>query len=153
MNIEDLSVEEICKRINIQTNLIDLQSKNEKKRISALTTLATITKLTKRRDALYALCGYYLLEIENIDDIELFFDAIRNLDSIELLKLILKDISEDRNIFRRRVFIDDFLRKLSTSVIKADEKDRNEIILLIENSVWGEKLKRKFLYHLDIENF
>jgi len=153
MNIEDLSVEEICKRINIQTNLIDLQSKNEKKRNSALTTLATITKLTKRRDALYALCGYYLLEIENIDDIELFFDAIRNLDSIELLKLILKDISEDRNIFRRRVFIDDFLRKLSTSVIKADEKDRNEMILLIENSVWGEKLKRKFLHHLDIENF
>ena len=153
MNIEDLSVEEICKRINIQTNLIDLQSKNEKKRNSALTTLATITKLTKRRDALYALCGYYLLEIENIDDIELFFDAIRNLDSIELLKLILKDISEDRNIFRRRVFIDDFLRKLSTSVIKADEKDRNEMILLIENSVWGEKLKRKFLYHLDIEKF
>ena len=130
MNIEDLSVEEICKRINIQTNLIDLQSKNEKKRNSALTILATITKLTKRRDALYALCGYYLLEIENIDDIELFFDAIRNLDSIELLKLILKDISEDRNIFRRRVFIDDFLRKLSTSVIKADEKDRNEMILL-----------------------
>jgi hypothetical protein len=42
---------------------------------------------------------------------------------------------------------------LSTSVIKADEKDRNEIILLIENSVWGEKLKRKFLYHLDIEKF
>ncbi len=153
MNIENLTVEEICERINIQANLIDLQSKNKKKINSALTTLATITKLTKRRDALYALCGYYLLEIENIDEIEFFFDAIRGLDSIELLKLILKDISEDRNIFRRRVFIDDFLHKLSTSVIKADEKDRNEIILLIENSVWGEKLKRKFLYHLDIEKF
>ena len=88
--MEDLTVEEICRRINIQTNLKDLQSKNKKKINSALTTLATITKLTKRRDALYAF------------------------------------------------------------VIKADEKDRNEIILLIENSVWGEKLKRKFLYHLDI---
>ena len=151
--MEDLTVEEICEKINIQANLIDLQSKNKKKINSALTTLATITQLTKRRDALYALCGYYLLEIENIDEIEFFFDAIRNLDSIELLKLTLKDISEDRNIFRRRVFIDDFLRKLSTSVIKADEKDRNEIILLIENSVWGEKLKRKFLYHLDIDKF
>ncbi len=151
--MEDLTVEEICEKINIQANLIDLQSKNKKKINSALTTLATITQLTKRRDALYALCGYYLLEIENIDEIEFFFDAIRNLDSIELLKLTLKDISEDRNIFRHRVFIDDFLRKLSTSVIKADEKDRNEIILLIENSVWGEKLKRKFLYHLDIDKF
>ena len=151
--MKDLTVEEICRRINIQRNLNDLQSKNKKKRNSALTTLATITQLTKRKDALYALCGYYLLEIEHIDDIKLFFDAIRNLDSIELLKLILKDISEDGNIFRRKVFIDDLLRKLSTSVIKADEKNRNEIILLIENSVWGEKLKRKFLYHLDIEKF
>ena len=150
MNMEDLTVEEICRRINIQANLNDLQSKDKKKIRSALTTLATITQLTKRKDALYALCGYYLLEIENMDEIEFFLDATRNLYSIELSKLILKDISKDRNIFRRRIFIDDFLRNLSTSVIKADERDRNEIKLLIENSVWGEKLKRKFLYHLDI---
>lgn len=151
MNIENYTVEEICEGINIQANLVDLQSKNKNKISSALTTLATITQLTKRKDTLYALCGYYLLEIENMDEIEFFFDATRNSNSIELSKLILKDISEDRNIFRRRVFIDDFLRKLSTSVIKADEKDRNEIILLVENSVWGVKLKSKFLYHLDAE--
>ena len=151
--MEDLTVEEICERINIQANLIDLQSKNKKKINSALTTLATITKLTKRRDALYALCGYYLLEIENIDEIEFFFDAIRGLDSIELLKLILKDISEDKNIFRRRLFIDDFLRKLSIAIIKANAKDKNEIKLLIENSVWGEKLKKKFLYQMETEKF
>ena len=150
MNIENYTVEEICEKINIQSNLVDLQSKNKKKVRSALTTLATITQLTKRKDALYALCGYYLLEIKNMDEIELFLDATRNLYSIELSKLILKDISKERNIFRRRVFIDDFLRKISTSAINADEKDRNEIKLLIENSVWGEKLKRKFLYHLDI---
>jgi len=83
--MEDLTVEEICRRINIQANLNDLQSKNKEKRKSALTTLATITQLTKRRDALYALCGYYILEIESIDGIELFFDAIRSLDSIQLL--------------------------------------------------------------------
>jgi hypothetical protein len=83
-NMEDLTVEEICKKINIQANLIDLQSKNKKRINSALTTLATITSLTKRRDALYALCGYYLLEIEHIDEIEFFFDAIRNLDSMNL---------------------------------------------------------------------
>ncbi len=82
--MEDLTVEEICRRINIQANLNDLQSKNQEKRNSALTTLATITQLTERKDALYALCGYYILEIESTDDIELFFDAIRNLDSIQL---------------------------------------------------------------------
>ncbi len=151
--MEDLTVEEICRRINIQANLNDLQSKNKEKRNSALTTLATITQLTKRRDALYALCGYYILEIESIDDVELFFDAIRNLDSIQLLKLILKDIAKEKYMFRRRLFIDTFLRKLSASIITADEKDKSEIEQLIKNSVWGEKLKRNFLYHMDIEKF
>ncbi len=151
--MEDLTVEEICRRINIQANLNDLQSKNQEKRNSALTTLATITQLTERKDALYALCGYYILEIESIDDVELFFDAIRNLDSIQLLKLILKDIAKEKYMFRRRLFIDTFLRKLSASIITADEKDKSEIEQLIKNSVWGEKLKRNFLYHMDIEKF
>lgn len=151
--MEDLTVEEICKKINIQANLIDLQSKNKKRTNSALTTLATITNLTKRRDALYALCGYYLLEIENIDEIEFFFDAIRNSDSIEFLKLILKDISQEKNIFRRRLFIDDFFRKLSMAITKANAKDKNELKELIENSVWGEKLKKKFLYQMETEKF
>ena len=93
------------------------------------------------------------LEIKSIDDIELFFDAIRNLGSIELFKLILKDIAKAKNVYRRRLFIDIFLRKLSASIISVDEKDKNEIKQLIENSVWEEKLKRKFLYHMGIENF
>jgi hypothetical protein len=145
VNMEGLSVEEICSRINIQSNLKDLLSKSKEKRISALTTLATITQLTNRRDALYALCGYYILEVLNIDDIELFFNAIRNMDSIELMKLILKDLAKDKNVFKRRLFIDDFLRKLSESTESANEKDKAEIRQLIENSVWGEKLKKKFL--------
>ena len=36
----------------------------------------------------------------------------RNLESIELLKVILRDIAKDKNIFRRRLLIDNFLRKL-----------------------------------------
>jgi hypothetical protein len=31
MNMEDLTVEDICRRINIQANLNDLQSKNKEK--------------------------------------------------------------------------------------------------------------------------
>ena len=151
MNIKDLSVEEICRRVSIQKNLIDLQSRNKTKARSAITSLAAIIKLGGRKDALYALCGYYILEVEHIDDIELFFGAIRNIESLELLKLILKDITKYKNIFRRRLFIEDFLRRLSSSMLKSDAKFKNEIKLLIENSVWGEKLKRKFLYHLDIE--
>ena len=79
MNIKDLTVEEICRRINIQANLNDLQSKSMEKRNSALTTLVTITQLTKSRDALYALCGYYILEIKSIDDID--EEVLKNLIS------------------------------------------------------------------------
>jgi hypothetical protein len=42
---------------------------------------------------------------------------------------------------------------LSASIISADEKDENEIKQFIENSVWGDKLKKKFLYNMDIEKF
>jgi hypothetical protein len=42
---------------------------------------------------------------------------------------------------------------LSASIISADEKDKKEIKQLIRNSVWGEKLKRKFLYQMDVEEF
>ena len=41
--MKDLTVEEICRRINIQANLNDLQSKSIEKRNSALKTLVTIT--------------------------------------------------------------------------------------------------------------
>ena len=46
--MEDLTVEEICRRINIQANLNDLQLKNKEKRNSALTTLVTITQLKRK---------------------------------------------------------------------------------------------------------
>jgi hypothetical protein len=42
---------------------------------------------------------------------------------------------------------------LSASIVTADEKDKNEIKELIENSAWGKKLKKKFLYHMDKEKF
>ncbi len=153
MDIEELDIEEILKKTNIQNHLINLQSKNKNKIKSALTTLATITKLTKRKDALYALCGFYLLEIKCIDDIEFFLDATRNSYSIEIFKLILKDISKDKNIFRRKLFIDDIIRNLAAIIMNANTEEKAEIEFLIENSFWGEKLKDKFLCKLEPEEF
>ncbi len=69
------------------------------------------------------------------------------------MSLCVHSIAKDKNVFRRRLFLDTFLRKLSASIISADEKDENEIKQLIENSVWGDKLKKKFLYNMDIEKF
>lgn len=153
MRIENLTIEEILERINIQANLLDLQSDNKQEVNNALSTLANIAKHTNRRDALYALCGYYLLEIKDIDDIEEFFYAIRVTNSIELVKLILRDISKYKNIFRRRIFVNKFMQSMSAVVLDANTKDKREITSIIANSAWGEKLKNKYYCQLKTKIF
>ena len=39
------------------------------------------------------------------------------------------------------------------AITKANAKDKNELKELIENSAWGEKLKKKFLYQMETEKF
>ena len=153
MKIEDLSIEEIYQNANIQSNLIDLQSKNKDKILSALNTLASITKCTNRRDALYALYGYYALEMKSIDEIEFFFQATRFSFSFELYKLILIDLSKNKNAYRQRRFIDDFIYSFSAVTINCDETEISEVKAIIQDSVWGEKLKKKFITKMELEKF
>ena len=153
MKVEDLSIEEICQKANIQSNLADLQSRNRDRINSALSTLASITKNTNRRDALYALCGYYALEAKSIDEIEFFFRATRSSYSFELYKLILVDLSRNKNVYRQRTLIDDFLYTFSGVIINCSETEIDEVKAIIQNSVWGEKLKSKFLIGIGIEEF
>ena len=104
MKIEDYTLEDICEKINIQSHLSDLQSGKKTQIKSALTTLSSIVSITKRKDALYALLGYYLLEINSTEEIEKFFDLTKNTNSIDLYRLILQDISKHKNIFRKKLF-------------------------------------------------
>lgn len=144
MNIELFSIEDICIQTNIQSKLLDLQSNNKDKIKSALTTLATITQNTNRRDALYAMCGFYKLEIKDSDEIIFFFQAIKHSYSIDLYKLILQDISKNKNIYRQKIFIEEFLNLLMGVLMNSSNVELNEIMTIIDRSVWGEKLKLKF---------
>ncbi len=153
MKIEDLSIEEIYQKANIQSNLIDLQSKNKDRINSALNTLASITKNTNRRDALYALYGYYAIEAKSMDEIEFFFRATMYSYSFELYKLILIDLSKNKNVYRQKKFIHDFLYTFSAIIINCNETEINEVKAIIQNSVWGEKLKNKFFIKIEIEEF
>ena len=63
MKIEDYTLEDLCEKTNIQSHLSNLQSRKKTQIKPALTTLSLIVSITKRKDALYALLGYYLLEI------------------------------------------------------------------------------------------
>ena len=145
MKIENHTLEDLCEKINIQSHLSDLQSGKKTKIKPALTTLSSIVSITKRKDALYALLGYYLLEINSTEEIENFFDLTKNSNSIDLCMIILKDISKHKNIFRKKLFIDNFLRNLSGVIICAKDEEIDKIKDLIQKSEWGEKLKKKFL--------
>lgn len=90
--------------------------------------------ITKRKDALYALLGYYLLEINSTEEIEKFFDLTKNTNSIDLYRLILQDISKHKNIFRKKLFIDDFLRNLSGVTMHAKDEELNKIKEIIQKS-------------------
>ena len=92
MKIEDYTLEDICEKINIQSHLSDLQSGKKTQIKSALTTLSSIVSITKRKDALYALLGYYLLEINSTEEIEKFFDLTKNTNSIDLYRLPHEEI-------------------------------------------------------------
>ena len=145
MKIEDYTLEDLCEKTNIQSHLSNLQSGKKTQIKPALTTLSLIVSITKRKDALYALLGYYLLEINSTEEIENFFDLTKNANSIDLYRLILQDISKHKNIFRKKLFIDDFLSNLSGVTMHTKDEELNKIKDIIQKSEWGEKLKNKFL--------
>jgi hypothetical protein len=143
--IEDLSPEEFCKRINIQSNILDLRSKDKERVKSALNTLSLIANFTDRKDALYVLVGYYATEVRTVDEIISFFHDTGAASSIDLYMMILKDLVKIKDISRQRLFVNDFLRNLTMFFTESDDDRKNEMRMLIENSAWGDKLKRKFI--------
>lgn len=152
--IESLTIEEICKRLNIQSNMLALQSRDKGQVKSALHTLSTITRLANRKDALYVLVGYYRTEIRTIDEIIDFFYCTEMAYSVDLAMMVLKDLVKFKDISKQRIFVTKFLRHLSMLFLRyLDEERKKEVRTLIENSVWGYKLKRKFLDNLFYENF
>jgi hypothetical protein len=145
MNIENLSIEAILANANIQHNLIDLQSGDKEVVRRALGTLTAVTQYGNRKDSLYALIGYYQLEVKTLDDIEFFFNATRNLHSPELIYLILKDLARNREAPRRRLFMKDVLRCFPLVLRTATSKQAESLVQIVESAVWGDKQKARFL--------
>jgi len=153
--IEHLSPEELCKLTDIQPHLVALQSKDREKIKSALGTLSTITRLTDRKDALDAMVGYYRTDARTIDEIvDFFHDTGSVASSIDLFVMVLKDLVKFKDLgSRRRLFTHDFLSDLNVVLRHSDITRKSEVRTLIENSAWGEKLKRKFIDALFYREF
>ncbi len=153
IKIEDLSIEELCRQVNIQSNLFDLQTKDKGKVKSALNTLCTITKHTDRKDALYVLVGYYKTEVRTIDEIIDFFYSTEMAFSVDLSMMVLSDLVKFKDLGSRRIFVHDLLSHLSLFRRHINDERKNEIRTLIQNSAWGDKTKRKFLDSLFYREF
>ena len=151
MKIEDISIEEICRVQNIDKILSDLASDDWTKKDSAVRQLATNYSISKRKEIIYVLCGYYVVKIKGFAQIERFFDQLNFCYHIELFKLMLKDLAEIKDLYRNRCFIDSFISALHSAVYRIDNEDCiGELMNIIENSNWGQKLKDRFIKSLSI---
>jgi len=137
-------LEEIFRTMNIQGNLTDLLSKDPNEVQTALRPLASVAQMGQRRECLYALLGYYLLEVKTLEDRELFFQVTHVLFSPELFFCQMKDLIGIKDLARRRLFTHELCSHLSRVFAKADEANKVAMLELIEGGQWGEKLKEQF---------
>ena len=148
IKINDLSLEELYGSINIQAKLTDLQSKDREKIKRALQALSAIAGSTERKDCLYALAGYYQMEIKTLDDIEFFFEATKISNSPELFRLIFMDLTKNKDASRRRLFMDDVLRQFALIIYRSTRDQAESFFEMIESSEWGDKQKDRFFEKL-----
>jgi hypothetical protein len=148
MKENGIPIEKILEKINIQSNLIDLQSGNREKVRSALNALAGVTLLSKRKDSLYALVGYYVMEVKTLEQIEFFFKETKSIRSPDLAYLILKDLTQFKEASKHRLLINDFLNHLSDIQVLKTSIGIEPFIQLVEHAEWGEKQKRRFIEEL-----
>jgi len=148
IKINDLSLEELYGSINIQAKLTDLQSKDREKIKRALQTLSAMAGSTERKDCLYALAGYYQMEIKTLDDIEFFFEATKISNSPELFRLIFMDLTKNKDASRRRLFMDDVLRQFALIIYRSTRDQAESFFEMIESSEWGDKQKDRFFEKL-----
>ena len=153
INLNDFTVEELYKKMSIENVLKKLESKDMSDSYDALKTLANIFKYTKQNNALYILCGYYILNVHTKDELSFFITYTKDSNSYQLFKLILKDVSQEKDFYRRKDTVDNMLSMLSSIIYnKITKKEEENIISLIEDSQWGVKMKKKFLDKFIVED-
>ncbi len=145
IDLNNFTIEEIYEKMNIQSYLTNLESGDNDTIQKTISTLASISFFTKRKDVLYSLVGYYVLETKDLNDKELFFMSLSRMCNYKLFSMILQDVSQYKNFYRKKYFVDEITSTLSSIANKINEDEKNKLELIIENSVWGKKLKDKLI--------
>ena len=142
--IENMRLEDIFSKVDIQAHLRNLLSDDKENVRTALLTIAYAAQVSGRRDCLIALAGYYVLEVRSIDGSEFFIETTKLAHSPELAHVVLNDLMRNRELSRRRLFINDLINILGTIIGKSTPEQAESLMQLIDSAVWGEKLKIKF---------
>ena len=145
IDLNNFTIEELYEKMDIQSNLLDLESGDEQGVRSGIATLSGVSCRTKRRDALYALCGYYTLEAKTLEDKMYFVNALRNECHYELYTIILQDLSQYKDLFRQKLFTSHLASLAYSLVFRISEEERVALESIVQNSVWGKGLKKKFM--------
>lgn len=155
MNITTEELDSLIDKANIQKHLLDLCSDNKNSVYRALQSLVGFYKMRKRKDCLIAIIGFVYYKIKNSNDVENILGYVKFLENYEVSAHLLKIISLDKEIHKKRLFIADFLRYISLNLHNTYTKIETEKIKkIILDSNWGTKSNTKFLnlFH-DDDNF
>ncbi len=149
MNIkefEKLTAEEIWSMRSIEDLASSLQTKKLDNLASTISTLSAIAFVANRKDALYLLCGYYSVELKNLNDKGIFLEYIGfSRTNYYFLEFLLTDLSNYKNLYRNKKIIDFLLYSFSYSDNFSDNTEIEKVISIINEAKWGIKLKNKFI--------
>jgi hypothetical protein len=144
MKKKELRIEDLLSRIDIQGQLRQLESEDREMVESALHSLASIARLSQRRDCLIAIAGYYALHVRSLDEIEMFIRATRVADSLEIAQLVVRDLVRIPEASRRRLLMNDLLRMIESLIHRSSPEQAEPLLQWIESGAWGDKQKLKF---------
>ena len=155
MNITDEEFDSLIDKANIQKHLLDLCSDNKALVYRALQSLVGFYKMRNRQDCLISIIGFIYYKIKNSNDVENILKYINFLENYEVSAHLLKIITQDKDIHRKRLFINDFLRYISLNLYRYTKIESKKIKEIISDSNWGAKSKNKFLklFHDDYNSF
>jgi len=147
--LENMTLEEIWKNNKIEDLASSLRLEKLDDLRSTINTLSAMACIGNRKDALYLLYGYYMIELKELSEKNIFISHITNWGNYELLNFIIIDLSQYKNLYRYKDSVNKICTAIDYSKDKFSTEQKNSLELIIEDAKWGVKLKNKFLDKLD----
>lgn len=145
LNISNMTAEEIWANNKIESLASSISIEKLENLRDTIRTLSAMVVYANRKDALFLLCGYYTLELKDYSEKNIFIGYINGQYNYEFIEFIMKDVAKNKNLYRYKSIVDSVLSGIRRIVNDLSQKEKENLISLVKNALWGVRLKKKFL--------